>query len=561
MSAIRKVIVEITQTEGYITTFDLDGNEVKVYQPKDKMESDIVNHGYSAPLFIVFGDGKFTKEEAEEYAQVNKIAALAQENGAVIVFVDPKTTWQEEGPGVYENVMNKTKIKQWGFSHGILYDDKKPRNHFEEMAMKNDPHFDPEPEYFIFASPVATYVYGEKAGADYIATHYLKKVSGKASMGDLGFADITMTGVTLKDLSVMPDVEVDDISIVSVNNSKQINDVFNASNNRVAVCDTLDVIGQYDEYLGDYKRWAGKIRKSINYRKEGIIMKPQRTTLAVSPDNHFNGVEGSTHEVAYVLFYDKDLNLYDEDHKFPLLLCFHGGGDTAIATAIIGEWPQIAKKNHFMLCAVEMHLAVTATETMEIVKRLIDSYAIDESRIYATGFSMGGIKSWDFYQEYPDSMAAIAPMCATVDVGENTQFSKSFRLNEDTMVPVFYVGGEESPLAELPFQDQKCVNRIAYTFKLNQVVKPYDVKFEDKEQWSDKVYGIEGDHSFTLHDEDFPDSVTTVRDFLSTDGKCYTRLVSVSKQKHEIRPFTCALAWDFLKQFRRNKDGKIEIID
>ena len=129
------------------------------------------------------------------------------------------------------------------------------------------------------------------------------------------------------------------------------------------------------------------------------------------------------------------------------------------------------------------------------------------------------------------------------------------------MVPVFYVGGEESPLAELPFQDQKCVNRIAYTFKLNQVVKPYDVKFEDKEQWSDKVYGIEGDHSFTLHDEDFPDSVTTVRDFLSADGKCYTRLVSVSKQKHEIRPFTCALAWDFLKQFRRNKDGKIETID
>ena len=110
MSAIRKVIVEKTQTEGYITTFDLDGNEIKVYQPKDKMESDIVNHGYSAPLFIVFGDGKFTKEEAEEYAQVNKIAALAQENGAVIVFVDPKTTWQEEGPGVYENVMNKTKL-------------------------------------------------------------------------------------------------------------------------------------------------------------------------------------------------------------------------------------------------------------------------------------------------------------------------------------------------------------------------------------------------------------------------------------------------------------------
>ena len=556
MSAIRKVIVEKTQTEGYITTFDLDGNEIKVYQPKDKMESDIVNHGYSAPLFIVFGDGKFTKEEAEEYAQVNKIAALAQENGAVIVFVDPKTTWQEEGPGVYENVMNKTKIKQWGFSHGILYDDKKPRNHFEEMAMKNDPHFDPEPEYFIFASPVATYVYGEKAGADYIATHYLKKVSGKTSMGDLGFADITMTGVTLKDLSVVPDVSVDDISIVSVNNSKEINDVFNASNNRVAVCDTLDVIRQYDDYLGDYKRWAGKIRKSINYRKEGIIMKPQRTTLAVSPDNHFNGVEGSTHEVAYVLFYDKDLNLYDEDHKFPLLLCFHGGGDTAIATAIIGEWPQIAKKNHFMLCAVEMHLGVTATETMEIVKRLIDSYAIDESRIYATGFSMGGIKTWDMYQEYPEYFAALAPMCATVDVGENTQFSKAAKVNEDVMVPVFYVGGEESPLAELPFQEGKCFERVKHTFKVNGVARPYDADKEHKENWEDPVYGVKGDEEELLNDLDFEGSVTHVRSFRSKDGEVYTKFVSVSKQKHEIRPYTCRLAYAFLKQFSR-RDGKI----
>ena len=557
MSAIRTVITEKTDTNGYLTTFDLNGNEIKVYQPEDRLESDIINHGYSAPLFVVFGDTRFCKKEAVSFAEESKLSLLAQENGAVIVFVDPKTEWQEEVPGVYEELMNKTKIKQWGFSHGMLYDDKKPRNRFEEMAMKNDPNFDPEPEYFIFASPVATYVYGFGRGGDYLAKNYLRKISGKASMGDLGFADITMTGITLKDLSVTPDVSCDDVSIVSIANSKQINDVFLSTKNRVSIYDQLDVIAQYDDCLGDYKRWAGKIRKSVNYRKEGIHMLPQRMTVNVSPDNQ--AVKDPTQEVGYVLFYGDDLDLHDDKDRFPLLLCFHGGGDTAIATAIIGQWPEIAKENRFMLCAVEMHLKVTANETMQIVKHLCENYAIDPSRIYATGFSMGGIKSWDFYQEYPEVMAAIAPMCATVDVGENTQFAKSAKVNEDTLLPVFYVGGEGSPLAELPLQDKKCVNRIAYTFKINQVRTPYDVSFEDKEKWEDPIYGVKGDEQKVLHDEDFPESVTTVRDFYSEDGKIYTRLVSVSEQKHEIRPFTCRLAWDFLKQYRRNEEGKIEI--
>ena len=32
---------------------------------------------------------------------------------------------------------------------------------------------------------------------------------------------------------------------------------------------------------------------------------------------------------------------------------------------------------------------------------------------------MGGCKTWDLYQEYPDVFAAVAPMDATFDVGCN----------------------------------------------------------------------------------------------------------------------------------------------
>lgn len=553
MDAIRKVITQETGNGGYITALKIDGHDIFVYQPHDTMHGDIINYGYSAPLLLAVGDEAYTTEEAVAYAEESGLAQIAAENGGSVVFLNPLKTWEEERPGLYENVIAKTRIKQWGFTHGILYDDKIPRTPFEAKAMERE-GFDHEPEYFIFGSPVAAYIYSKGRGADYFAKYYLKEISGKSSMGDLGMADITMTAITLEGLSVVPNVECEDVSIVSVNNSKEINEALLSSRNRVAVCEKLDVIDQYDRYIGDYKRWAGRIRRSVNYRKEGIVMKPERMTVRTSPDNmQFREAE---HEVGYVLFYDEKIDLKDAEHPFPLLLCFHGGGDTAIATAIIGEWPQIAKENGFLLCAVEMHMGVTANETMQIVEKLEEEYAIDKGRIYATGFSMGGIKTWDMYQEYPESFAALAPMCATVDVGENTQFSKAPRVNEDVMVPVFYVGGEESPLAELPFQEGKCFERVRHTFKVNDVKRAYDVDKENKASWEDPVYGVKGDEEKILHDPDFEGSATHVRSFFSKDGNIYTKFVSISKQKHEIRPYTCRLAYDFMKQFSR-RNGKI----
>ena len=559
MTAIRSIETRKMANGGYVSTIVIDGHDVLVYQPLDKMESDIINYGYSAPLLLVFGKGRFTEEEAAEHAEKTKLALIAQENGGSVVYVNPLTEWEKEEPGLYEKVISKTKIKQEGFAHGMLYDDKVLRGPFAER-MRQNPNWDPVPEYFIFGSPVACYVYGEGKGADYLARYYMKEVSGKSSMGDLGFADITMTGVTLMNLSVVPEVEVEDISIVSIGNSAEINEAFRTSNNRVAVCDELDVIRQYDDYLGDYKRWAGKIRKSVNFRKEGIVMKPERMAVHTSADNRHYPAGTETHEAGYVLFYNENLDLDDITNPVPLVLCFHGGGDTAVATAAIGEWPQIASENGFVLCAVEMHLNVTATETIEIVDSLIERYAIDPERIYATGFSMGGIKSWDFYQEYPERVAAIAPMDATVDVGENTQFSKSFRVNDSVMVPVFYNGGENSPLAELPCQEPKCVNRMVNLFRINKVKKAYNCTFENKAQWEDPVYGVRGEHDEILHDPDYPNSVTNIRRFESEDGNVYTELCSISNHQHEIRPFTCRRAWKFMKQFRRTAEGKIEMI-
>ena len=74
------------------------------------------------------------------------------------------------------------------------------------------------------------------------------------------------------------------------------------------------------------------------------------------------------------------------------------------------------------------------------------------------------------------------------------------------MVPIFYVGGEESPLAELPFQEGKCFERVRHTFKVNGVRKAYDADKEDQGSWEDPIYGVKGDEEEILYDPDFEGS-------------------------------------------------------
>lgn len=46
-----------------------------------------------------------------------------------------------------------------------------------------------------------------------------------------------------------------------------------------------------------------------------------------------------------------------------------------------------------------------------IIEEIIQLYAIDESRIYLTGKSIGGTNTWDYLKAYPDRIAAAIPIC------------------------------------------------------------------------------------------------------------------------------------------------------
>jgi hypothetical protein len=543
---IRKMIT--TENGDIYYEFEDKGYQILYTQPANEIQSNLINYGFTGPTLLCFPDKKCDFVGLKNLIDESGLKRVAMENGVGIILVNPRgENWKDEEAGAYEAVTGNLGIAQMNFRDGLA-------------IMKNDAIPD-EQSYNILGSCVRMYVYGFGSGADYLAKHYLKKVSGNITMGDLGSADVTPVCVTLKDLSVLPEPENNDIHVVSINNGDQANAILRGNCAEVLVREDMDLKRDFLEFTGNFRRWVGRIMKAYNYVEEGIIAKAESVMLPIAPDNEsfrrgMPFMRNKDHKVGYVTFYDKDLDVKNEKH--PLMLVFHGGGDSAYATASLAEWPEIGQEEGFITVAVEMHMKVSALEVAELIDHLKEEYAIDEERIYATGFSMGGIKSWDLFQQCPERFACLLPMDAVDYPGNNCFFSKTENINQDVMVPLFYVGGVTSPLVELPCHDERAIARMKYLAEVNDLVKTFDLNIENKENWNDLFVGEMGDRVETLHDEMFPQSDYYAHYYDSKDGNCYTCLMAITNHGHEIRPFTNRYAYGFAKRFRR-VDGKIEI--
>jgi poly(3-hydroxybutyrate) depolymerase len=319
----------------------------------------------------------------------------------------------------------------------------------------------------------------------------------------------------------------------------------------------------------------GPLQIDPDLEKDGLVIEPAIAEVTTSPDNCGDDKGTKTHKIGYFAFYNKGLFESDtaRSQGVPLVLGFHGGGDSCFFFSTMAGWAKICHRHNFLLVTIENHLNSTATEMIELLEILKKKYPIDSTRIYATGFSMGGCKTWDLIQEYPEVLAAAAPMDATFDVGCNVYGNKvvspfdklrdrglhghsttEHGINMTVPVPVFYAGGEVTPLPELPFQAQKCLDRMAYTLLLNnaELAERYEeeVKLENKDQWENKIWGISGDEVETSYDES-RDATLTMQKFRSTDGRILSIFASISGQGHDCREHTCEHAWNFMSQFTR----------
>lgn len=512
--------------------------EVKVYLPKSDVLSDIINYGFMTPYLLVFEEKEYTCQEAKQFADESGLADIAAEYGGSVVFVYPTNEggWSKAPEDLFEAVISETKISQY-YQDGVAKMRDRFTGNWGDLYIRGALH--------------RSYLYGFGTSADYIAKNCLKTIEGD---GLYGKGDITPVVCILQGLSVIPQPERRDIPVISIGNSEAVNKVLQEELDDVLVKEEPDYTDDFKTFIKKYRRMVGYLDKEPDLEAMGVVVEPGYCVVTTSPDNCGDDKDTKEHKIGYVAYYRK--GIMDGGKKVPLVMCFHGGGDSAMCMVALSDWHLVVAKYDFLLVSVENHLNSTATEAMELMEHIKTKYSVDTERMYSTGFSMGGCKTWDMFQEYPKVFAAVAPMDATFDVGLNVYGQPVEHINQETMLPVFYVGGELTPLPELPFQEAKCMNRMAYVLKVNKAVTKYDVTYEEKDTWANPIWGIDGDVICKAEDEN-RGSVLTMHLFESENGCCYSIFGSASNQAHEMRHLNCENAWKFFSQFRRLQNGDI----
>lgn len=146
----------------------------------------------------------------------------------------------------------------------------------------------------------------------------------------------------------------------------------------------------------------------------------------------------------------------------PLVLAFHGFGDNMHnfqGVNLQGAWPEAVVvylqglERRRGMPGWQVEQGSTADRDLKFVDvalaALRETYDIDDDRVYATGFSNGGMFTYLLWAERPDVFAAYAPVAASL--------RPSVRPTEPR--PVFHVAGERDRQVE--FTNQQAAIAVA----------------------------------------------------------------------------------------------------
>lgn len=251
----------------------------------------------------------------------------------------------------------------------------------------------------------------------------------------------------------------------------------------------------------------------------------------------------------------------------PLVFVFHGAGGTGNEIADRSGWSAVADaKGLILVMPTGSHINtvrkvsdMTTSELFRAMWRAEDSatainpndllfvrklygwmkenYRIDESRVYASGQSSGGMMSWASAMNLPDIFAAAAPISA------NGTLSAITMSTDKPPVPIIALIGELDGSFRGGFGSKESKETITYWTARNKTV----------EQWDSFTY-MDGAKKASYRSDIFTNYV-----YRNAQGVPMLRAVEVATKTHAILPSECFIAWNecFSKFTRDPKTGNL----
>ena len=262
----------------------------------------------------------------------------------------------------------------------------------------------------------------------------------------------------------------------------------------------------------------------------------------------------------------------NKGRKYPLVVMLHGGFNPI---SIVDGWgiPQEAAKREWIVIVPSIELDDVLDEILAEAKNL---YPVDESRIYAAGFSYGGFMSNFLGNKRPDAYAAVAPCGAPISNGfvdkaigpePQTPFDGIPRAIEmNTYMPVINVMGNLDN-HRFPIYDYKGWFRAAGSPQdLLDGINSWVRVNHAAEITLEEILALKDNHAISEEERQIgiplaPDCRRTVvadgitnyiGDLKSADGVVRIRFVCEMNMPHWPTPEMARQIFDFFSHFSRN---------
>lgn len=540
----------VGNAEERVDELELAGRTCYMYVPASNRVGNFLGF---APMFMVLGDEPYTAETVLQTAHEEGFTVLAERDGICMLFVNPVEAWDSAADDAAADDLMAAYWATYASMPSLVFENGKAVRTNAETG---------EQTIVYPGSLHGSQFYGEGKGADYIARHWLTNVNYVANYGPQeGFAGVVPPcGVALFSPSALT-VNAEDgpeIPLAIVNgpaNAQEVADSYNRGTVSYKLVKAPDVTGfdaalvvsLYDEIVSRYHFAQVAFRSSPQYTINGIVEVNGAKQVAT----------GNT--VEYYEYIPEYLDL-SADGSIPVVMYFHGGGGEGEAMLHWTDWPQVAKEKGFVVLSVDQHYNYTSEEVIDLLDQIIAEQPwIDTTRIYATGFSMGGGKTWNLAIKYPERLAGAIPTAAgwmsEGGAGWGAPLDMEI-VKEGIIMPTFYIGGGVSFLPEFPAAEPTNVNSvITALWKMNNL-GDYEFDAESGSRWGAAPDSTEAQENF--------DNVGVIQQlvidkFVSPDGNVYTCLATDRNMAHNQSPKNAHVAWEFISQFSRQPDGSIQI--